>query len=78
MVFGTPTTPIPSSVSRLATPRVSSPPIAISASTPAAARFSRIRSTPPSTLYGLVRDEPRMVPPRARMSSTSSRVSGRV
>ena len=53
--------------SRFATPRVSSPPIAISASMPWAAKVSRIRSTPPSTLKGLVRDEPRIVPPRGRM-----------
>ncbi len=59
---------MPSSVSRLATPRVSSPPMATSASTPSPARVSRIASTPPSSLYGLVRDEPRMVPPRDRMS----------
>ena len=52
-------------------PSVSSPPIAISASTPRACRFSWIRSTPPSTLNGLVRDEPRMVPPRGRMPRTS-------
>ena len=67
MVLGTPTTLTPRSASLVATPRVSSPPIATSASTPSAARFSWIRSTPPSILNGLVRLEPRMVPPRGRM-----------
>ena len=57
--------------SLVATPRVSSPPIAISASTPCSARLSLIRSTPPSTLNGLVREEPRIVPPRGRMPRTS-------
>src|SRR5882762_9141928 len=78
MVLGTPTTPMPSSVRRLATPRVSSPPMATRASTPLSASTLRMRSTPPSTLNGLVRDEPRIVPPRARMSSTSSSPIGRV
>ena len=41
-------------------------------------RVSRIRSTPPSTLNGLVRDEPRMVPPRGRMPRTSATPSGMV
>ena len=67
MVFGTPTTSTPRSASLVATPSVSSPPIATRASTPAEARLSLIRSTPPSILNGLVREEPRMVPPRGRM-----------
>ena len=67
IVLGTPTTLTPRSASLVATPSVSSPPIATSASTPSAARFSWIRSTPPSILNGLVRLEPRMVPPRGRM-----------
>ena len=67
MVLGTPTTFTPRSASLVATPRVSSPPIATRASTPSAARLSWIRSTPPSILNGLVRLEPRMVPPRGRI-----------
>ena len=67
MVFGTPTTFTPRSASLVATPRVSSPPIATRASTPSDARLSLIRSTPPSILNGFVRLEPRMVPPRGRM-----------
>ena len=64
IVFGTPTTFTPSSWSLAATPSVSSPPMATSASMPSAARVSRQRSTPPSILNGLVRDDPRIVPPR--------------
>ena len=77
MVLGTPTTLTPSSQSLAATPRVSSPPITISASTPRPARLSLIRSTPDpapptaSARSGLVRDEPRMVPPRGRMPRTA-------
>ena len=67
IVFGTPTTCTPRSASLVATPRVSSPPIATSASTPSRARFSLILSTPFSIVNGLVREEPRMVPPRGRM-----------
>ena len=71
IVFGTPTTLTPRSESLVATPRVSSPPIATSASTPSRARLTLICSTPPSILNGLVREEPRMVPPRGRMPRTS-------
>ncbi len=60
-----------SSVRRAATPRVSSPPIAMSASTSCAARFSWMRRMPFSSLRGLVREEPRMVPPRGRMPRTA-------
>src|SRR4051794_25640564 len=70
MVLGTPTTLTPRSCSLVATPSVSSPPIATSASTPRSARLLLICSTPPSTLNGLVREEPRMVPPRGRMPRT--------
>ncbi len=69
IVFGTPTTG--DALRRRACwrrPRVSSPPIAMSASMPF--RLERLPapgSTPPSTLYGFVRDVPRMVPPRGRM-----------
>src|SRR5260370_26460766 len=78
MVFGTPTTPTPVSYSRAATPRVSSPPIATRASTPRLSRFSRTRSIPdlPSTVFdsaaGLVREEPRIVPPLGRMPRTAA------
>src|SRR6478736_4166249 len=70
IVLGTPTTFTPRSCSLVATPSVSSPPMATSASTPRSARFFLICSTPPSTLNGLVREEPRMVPPRGRMPRT--------
>ena len=77
IVFGTPTTGTPCSPSLVATPRVSSPPIAISASTPRPARLSLIRSMPlrppplPAFFSGLVRDDPRIVPPRGRMPRTA-------
>ena len=64
MVFGTPTTFTPSWCSLSATPRVSSPPMAMRASMPRRSRLALQASTPPSILNGLVRDEPRMVPPR--------------
>ncbi len=65
MVFGTPTTATPdSSPRRAATPRVSSPPIAISASIRSRASVSRTRVGPSSDWNGLVRDVPRIVPPR--------------
>ena len=70
IVFGTPTTLTPRSASLVATPRVSSPPMAISASTPLAARLSLILSTPFSILNGLVREDFRIVPPRGRMPRT--------
>ena len=77
IVFGTPITGRPcSSCSRDAAPSVSSPPIAISPSTPAASRFSAIRAGPPSSAKGLVREEPRIVPPRGRMPRTSGTPSG--
>ena len=75
IVFGTPTTLIPSSTSRRATPSVSSPPIGISASSLFAWIVSRTRSTPPSTLKTFVRDEPRIVPPRCRMPRVFAFVS---
>ena len=76
IVLGTPTTFTPRSASLVATPRVSSPPIATSASTPLAARLSLILSTPPSILNGFVRDDFRIVPPRGRMPRTWSTPSG--
>src|ERR1700680_68166 len=77
MVLGTPTTFTSCSYRRVAAPRVSSPPIAISASTPSPARLSLIRSTPlrpaPPALSasGVVLDEPRIVPPRGRIPRTA-------
>ena len=78
IVFGTPMTLTPSASSLVATPRVSSPPIAIRTSIPWSARFCLIRSTPLSILNGLVRDEPRMVPPLARIGFTVARSRGMV
>ena len=69
---------VPPRCSREAAPSVSSPPIAIRPSTPSAARFSAIRSAPPSSAKGLVREEPRIVPPRGRMPRTSGTPSGRL
>src|SRR5579871_1160003 len=76
IVFGAPTTLTPSSQSLLATPRVSSPPMAINASTPRSCNVCLHRSGPLSTLYGLVRELPRMVPPRGRMPRHTSTLSG--
>src|SRR5579859_252346 len=77
MVLGTPTTFTPCSESLPATPSVSSPPMAIRASTPRLARLAVIRSRPvlPSSVAfsesGLVRDEPSIVPPRGKMPRTA-------
>ena len=76
IVFGTPTTGSPCSPSLVATPSVSSPPIAISASTPRPARLSLIRSMPlrpppPVFFNGFVLEVPRIVPPRGRMPRTA-------
>ena len=54
MVLGTPTTLTPWSYSRAATPRVSSPPITTSASTPSPAMLSLIRSAPADPVAGRV------------------------
>src|SRR5437763_2774418 len=75
IVFGTPTIGSPSAPRRAAAPSVSSPPITISPSTSSSARFERIRSAPSSRASGLVREEPRIVPPRGRMPRTDSIVS---
>ena len=75
IVLGTPTTATPWSNRRWATPSVSSPPMATRASMPILASVAFTCSAPPSTLNGLVRDEPMMVPPWgsvARNASTSS------
>ena len=78
IVFGTPITLTPSESSLVATPNVSSPPMAMSASIPALAKFSLIFSTPPSILNGFVRDDPRIVPPRGKIPRVVSRVRGMV
>ncbi len=64
MVFGTPTTAIPSAPAAAATPRVSSPPMTISASIRSRSREARTRARPSSIFTGFVREVPRMVPPR--------------
>ncbi len=78
IVFGTPTTLMPSSCSLPATPSVSSPPIGIRASRPWSAIAALTFSTPSSTLYTLVRDDPRIVPPRCRIPRVAARSSGTV
>ena len=78
MVLGTPTTGMPRPWSLSATPSVSSPPMAIEGVDAEAARLSRQASTPPSIVNGLVRDEPRMVPPRGSVPRIASTSSGRV
>jgi len=76
MVFGTPTTGTPSALRRPATPSVSSPPIGMSASIPMRSMTSRTLAVPSApSLYGFVRDEPRIVPPRGRMPFVVSAVS---
>ena len=57
-------------VDAVATPSVSSPPIAISASNPARLRSTAL--TPPSSRNGFVRLVFRIVPPRGRIPDTSS------
>src|SRR3989441_4113153 len=75
MVFGTPTTFTPIEESLVATPSVSSPPIATTAPT---LRFFRLRITMSGPfagfLNGLVREVPRMVPPRWSVPLVASRV----
>src|ERR1700734_3462676 len=84
MVFGTPTTGTPSAYSRVATPRVSSPPVTTRASPPRPDRLSLIRSPPERpplaalSARGLVRDEPRIVPPRGRIPRTACTSRGMV
>ena len=68
IVLGTPTIGRPCSAwRRAAAPSVSSPPMAIRPSRLSELRFSRIRSGEPSRASGLVREVPRIVPPRGRM-----------
>ena len=72
IVFGTPTTGNSCSAwSRAATPSVSSPPIATSASSRSRSNVASTRSTPSSLLYGFVRDVPMIVPPRGRIPEIS-------
>ncbi len=75
IVFGTPSTGRPSSASLAAAPRVSSPPIAIRPSMLRLCIVSLMRSKPSSRLNGLVREEPRIVPPRGRIPRVDSIVS---
>src|SRR6266849_3611816 len=76
IVLGTPTTFTPMEENLVATPRVSSPPMATTAPTFKARRFLSTISGPlAGFLNGLVREVPRMVPPRWRMPLVASRVS---
>src|SRR6266702_4412328 len=76
MVFGTPTIFTPMVENLVATPRVSSPPMATTAPTFSALRFLSTISGPlAGFLNGLVREVPRMVPPRWRIPLVASRVS---
>src|SRR5438105_593778 len=76
IVFGTPTTWMPIDENFVATPSVSSPPIATMAPTFSAFRFLSTMSGPlTGFLNGFVRDVPRIVPPRWRMPLVASRVS---
>jgi len=76
IVFGTPTTGMPSACRRSATPSVSSPPIGISASI-SRARIAASTAAVPSrpSAYGFVRDVPRIVPPRGRIPDVLASVS---
>ncbi len=65
IVLGTPTARTPIGPSRLATPKVSSPPMTTSASMRSAAKVRRTRSTPSGSPKGLVREVPSTVPPIA-------------
>ena len=58
----------PSVPRRSATPRVSLPPMATTASSSSALMVATTRSGPSSVANGLVRDEPRMVPPLVRIA----------
>src|SRR6266481_17454 len=75
MVLGTPTMLTPIWCSLVATPSVSSPPMATTAPTFRAFRFLITVSAPPGFLKGFVRLVPRIVPPRWRIPLVASRVS---
>ncbi len=77
MVFGTPTIFRPASVSRRAAVSVPSPPIAMIASMPFSSIIRWMFSGPPfSPSNGLVRLEPRIVPPWRDSPRTLCRSSG--
>src|SRR5215470_12221902 len=79
ITFAPPASP---ACSAIAAPSVSSPPIATSASTPRSVSVSLIRSTPDRppaaalSASGLVRELPRIVPPRGRIPRTACTSSG--
>src|SRR5574342_152874 len=75
MVLGTPTTFMPMSEKRLATPSVSSPPTATTAWMLWRSSVSITMRGPSGRLKGLVRLVPSMVPPSWRMPAVLSRVS---
>ena len=72
MVFGTPTTGTFSSDSQCAAVSVPSPPIGISTSIPLSSSVCLIWSRPASSLSGLTRAVPSMVPPLASSRSLRS------
>ncbi len=79
IVFGTPTTGSPSRCKRSATPSVSSPPIGISASRRSRSKVSRsAASARRATAKGLVREVPRIVPPRGKDARPCSRASSSI
>lgn len=73
IVLGTPTTGRPASLSMRAAVSVPSPPIGISASIPKSRAMSSAFSQASRRRSRSSRDEPRIVPPRARMPLTASR-----
>src|SRR5665213_3204547 len=78
MVFGTPTQFTPRLDSSTEIDCVSSPPMAMSASSLWPSITSRQRSNPPSIFFTLVRDDRRIVPPRCSIPLVVSRSSGMV
>ncbi len=77
MVLGTPTTGTPASESIRAAVRVPSPPIGMRASKPLFSTSSLALSQAAAKRSRSSREEPRMVPPRARMPLTALRSRGR-
>src|SRR5699024_5413486 len=67
--LGTPMTGTPLSASHFAPLSVPSPPMAMSASTPASSRLDLMVSNPALNLSGCKRPVPKIVPPRNRMRS---------
>ena len=78
IVFGTPTTGWASPASRPATDRVSSPPIATSASRFRSPNTAVVRAYSSGSRVGFVRDEPSSVPPTASAPSVAGADSGSV